>query len=55
MGVVAVVTLSLPYSPIIDSGALSFLFWYATGLVAAERSRALVREPQVRAAEPLAA
>ena len=46
MGVVAVIALSLPYSTVMDSGALSYLFWYATGLVAAERSRALVREPR---------
>ena len=55
MGTIAVITLSLPYSSVMESGALSYLFWYATGLVAAERSRALVREPQVQVAEPLAA
>jgi hypothetical protein len=55
MGAIAVVAISLPYSTIIDSGALSFLFWYAAGLVAAERGRALARAPDAhRAAEPLA-
>jgi hypothetical protein len=29
----------------IDSGALTFLFWYVAGLVAAERARSLVRGP----------
>ena len=55
MGAIAVIAISLPYAPVIDSGALSYLFWYVAGLVAAERCRALVRAPQVqRGAEPLA-
>jgi hypothetical protein len=42
-GVVAVFVVSLPYTRMSDSGALSFLFWYLTGLIAAERTRALAR------------
>jgi hypothetical protein len=43
MGVIAVFFVSLPYTRMSDSGALSFLFWYLTGLIAAERTRALAR------------
>ncbi len=39
MGIIAIMALSLPYKRMIDSGALSFLFWYVAGIVAAERAR----------------
>lgn len=45
MGVVAVMILSLPTTAPMDSPALSYLFWYTAGLVAAERARSLVRAP----------
>ena len=55
MGVIGVIAFSLPYASVMQSSALSYLFWYTAGLVAAERRRALVRAPQVqRVAEPLA-
>jgi hypothetical protein len=43
MGVIAVFVASFPYTTITESGALSFLFWYLAGLIAAERTRALSR------------
>ena len=55
LGVIGAIAFSLPYSSVMQSSALSYLFWYAAGLVAAERGRALVRAPQMqRGAEPLA-
>jgi hypothetical protein len=45
MGVIAVVTLSLPTTVTIDSAALSYLFWYTAGVVAAERARSAVQVP----------
>ena len=55
MGVIGVIAFSLPYSSVMKSSALSYLFWYAAGLVAAERARAFVGAPQAqRGAEPLA-
>lgn len=47
MGVIAVVTLSLPATTTLDSAALSYLFWYTAGLVAAERARLLAHVPFV--------
>ena len=38
-GVTAVMVLSLPYKNLIPSAALSFLFWYLSGVIAAERMR----------------
>jgi hypothetical protein len=56
MGAITVVASSLPYTSVMDSGAVSYLFWYVAGLVAAQRSRLLAREPHMpRAAQPLAA
>jgi hypothetical protein len=52
MGVIVVIAASLPYSEMSESGALSFLFWYLAGLIAAERARALSRER--RLSEPIA-
>ena len=43
MGIVAIMGISLPYKSMIDSGALSFMFWYFAGLIVAERSRAAAR------------
>lgn len=47
MGVVAVITLGLPYSAMMESSALSFLFWYSAGLVAAERERGTVKAREI--------
>jgi hypothetical protein len=56
MGVITVVGLGLITATAMDSGALSYLFWYVTGIVAAERARALVRPAVERhAVRPLAA
>jgi hypothetical protein len=38
-GVMATMGLALFYKQVIESGALSFLFWYLSGLVAAHRMR----------------
>jgi arginine exporter protein ArgO len=55
MGVVAVIALSLPYAAVMDSPGVSYLFWYAAGLVAAERVRRAIRAPEApRMAQPLA-
>jgi hypothetical protein len=55
MGAIAVIALSLPYTALISSAALSYLFWYPAGLVAAERRRALARAYGLPpAAQPLA-
>jgi hypothetical protein len=39
MGVTGVMVVSLFYNTIIDNGTLSFLFWYFSGLIAAQRMR----------------
>jgi hypothetical protein len=55
MGVIAVIALSLPSTTVMESSGLSYLFWYAAGLVAAERARGVVRAPEApRTAQPLA-
>jgi hypothetical protein len=54
MGVVTVITLSLLSATLMDSGAISYLFWYIAGLVAAERARSLVRVADTpRVGQPL--
>jgi hypothetical protein len=56
MGVFAVMAACLPYATSITSGALTYLFWYLAGLVAAERARSLARgapRPAVAARGPL--
>ena len=57
MGVTAIIAVSLPYTSTIESGALSYLFWYMAGLVAAERSRSAVKATDMprSAAQPLPA
>ena len=47
MGVIVVTVASMPYTTLSESGAMSFLFWYFAGLIAAERARALRRESDV--------
>ena len=44
MGIIAVMSVSLPYRSMIESGALSYLFWYFAGMIAAERARSVVRD-----------
>jgi hypothetical protein len=56
LGVIVIAGLSLPTAIIMDSGALSFLFWYSTGLIAAARARSFVMSSNLsRAAQPLPA
>jgi hypothetical protein len=56
LGAITVVTLSLPYTVGMDSPALSYLFWYTAGIVAAERCRALAEAPaETRPARPVGA
>jgi hypothetical protein len=45
VGVIVVIVASVPYATLAASGVLSFVFWYFAGIIAAERARALVREP----------
>ena len=44
LGVIALVCASVPYATMIDSAAVSYLFWYVAGIVAAERMRSTVTE-----------
>jgi hypothetical protein len=54
MGIVTVVTLSMFSATLMDSGAVSYLFWYTSGLVAAARARSLVGVPAApRVGQPL--